>query len=151
MRAVVQRVNNANVNINGENISDIEKGLLIFLGVADGDTENDLNYIYDKVINLRIFEDENEKMNLSLLDIKGDILIVSQFTLCGDTRKGRRPNFTSAAKPDLANQLYEKFIEKAKSEENINRVGTGKFGANMKIGLVNDGPVTILLDSRKEF
>ncbi len=151
MRAVIQRVSRAGVTVDGEKISGTGKGLLVLLGVAEGDTEKDLKYIYDKTVNLRIFEDGEGKMNLSLLDIKGDITVVSQFTLCGDTRKGRRPNFTGAAKPDTAEPMYEKFIEMAKAEEGIAEVGTGKFGADMKVDLINDGPVTILIDSRKEF
>lgn len=151
MRAVIQRVKKASVIVEGEKISEIEKGLLIFLGVTIEDKNQDLDYIFEKTVNLRIFEDENEKMNLSLLDIEGDIMVVSQFTLCADTRKGRRPNFTKAAKPELAKPMYEKFIELLKNEKKIRKVGFGKFGADMKVDLINDGPVTILLDSEKTF
>lgn len=149
MRAVVQRVSSSKVTVDGELTGKIDKGLLVLLGVTHEDTSKDVDYIIDKVLNLRIFEDENEKMNLSLKDINGELLVVSQFTLYGDCRKGRRPNFTNAAKPDLANELYEEFIEKA-SKQNI-KVGTGKFGANMMVELTNEGPVTILIDSERTF
>ena len=149
MRAVVQRVASSSVTVDGQKISNIKKGLLVFLGVTHEDTSKDVDYLVEKILNLRIFEDENEKMNLSLKDINGELIVVSQFTLYGDCRKGRRPNFTGAAKPDLANNLYEEFIQKAK-KENID-VGTGKFGANMMVELINDGPVTMLIDSQKIF
>lgn len=149
MRAVVQRVNNANVIVDNEIVGSINKGLLVFLGVGNEDTINDLNYLFEKIVNLRIFEDDNEKMNLSLLDINGEILVVSQFTLYGDARKGRRPNFTEAADPDIAKDMYLKFIDKCK-EINL-RVEAGRFGAHMEVNIVNDGPVTILLDSKKAF
>lgn len=149
MRAVVQRVSSSKVTVDGNVTGEIKKGLLVLLGVTHEDTSKDVDYIIDKVLNLRIFEDENEKMNLSLKDINGELLVVSQFTLYGDCRKGRRPNFTNAAKPDLANELYEEFIEKA-SKQNI-KVGTGKFGANMMVELTNEGPVTILIDSERTF
>lgn len=149
MRAVVQRVSSSNVKVDENITGEIERGLLVLLGVTHEDSSADVDYLLDKIVNLRIFEDENEKMNLSLKDIKGELLVVSQFTLYGDCKKGRRPNFTSAAKPDLANTLYEEFIEKA-SKQNI-KVGTGKFGAHMMVELVNDGPVTILIDSERKF
>lgn len=149
MRAVVQRVSSSNVTVDGNEISNIDKGLLVLLGVTHGDSSKDVDYLLEKIVNLRIFEDENEKMNLSLKDINGELLVVSQFTLYGDCRKGRRPNFTEAAKPDLANDLYEEFVEKAR-RQSIN-VGTGKFGAHMMVELVNDGPVTMLIDSEKHF
>lgn len=149
MRAVVQRVASSSVTVDEQKISNIEKGLLVLLGVTHEDTSKDIDYLIEKIVNLRIFEDEDEKMNLSLKDINGELIVVSQFTLYGDCKKGRRPNFTGAAKPDLANNLYEEFIEKAK-KQNIN-VGTGKFGAHMMVELVNDGPVTILIDSEKNF
>ncbi|MFR3568952.1 MAG: D-aminoacyl-tRNA deacylase [Paraclostridium sordellii] len=149
MRAVVQRVVSSKVIVDESTIGEINKGLLILLGVTHEDTSKDVDYLLDKIVNLRIFEDENDKMNLSLKDVNGELLVVSQFTLYGDCRKGRRPNFTNAAKPDLATSLYEEFIDKAK-KEGI-KVGTGKFGAHMMVDLVNDGPVTILIDSEKTF
>jgi D-tyrosyl-tRNA(Tyr) deacylase len=147
MRAVVQRVSQSKVSVDENTIGKINKGLLVLLGVTHEDTQKDIDYMIDKILNLRIFEDEDDKMNLSLKDIGGELLVVSQFTLYGDCRKGRRPSFTNAAKPDLANELYEKFVDKAKAE-GIN-VGTGQFGAHMMVDLTNDGPVTILLDSSK--
>ena len=149
MRAVVQKVSSSKVTVDGEIIGKIEKGLMILLGVTHDDTSKDVDYMVDKVTNLRIFEDENEKMNLSLKDVGGEILAVSQFTLYGDARKGRRPSFSDAARPEVANPLYEEFVEKIKSQ-GIN-VGTGKFGAHMMVDLTNDGPVTILLESKREF
>lgn len=149
MRAVLQRVISASVTVDDDVISEIDKGLLVLLGVSDDDTDADLSYLADKIIGLRIFEDENEKMNLSLEDIGGEILVVSQFTLFGDCRKGRRPNFTSAGKPDFANEMYEKFIKYIK-DKGIH-TGHGIFGADMKVSLVNDGPVTIMIDSKKTF
>ncbi len=149
MRAVVQRVLNSSVKIEGKIVSEIKTGLLVLLGVTSSDIEEDLVYMRDKIPNLRIFEDENEKMNLSLKDVEGEILLVSQFTLYGDARKGRRPSFTNAASPDMAEKLYEQL---KKEWENMGiRVRTGKFGADMKVSLVNDGPVTILLDSSRSF
>ncbi|WP_130807381.1 D-aminoacyl-tRNA deacylase [Senegalia massiliensis] len=149
MRAVVQRVNSALVEIGGKKESEIKKGLLVLLGISEEDDEKDIKYLVEKLVNLRIFEDDYEKMNLSLLDIKGELLIVSQFTLYGDCRKGRRPNFMKAAKPSIAEDLYEKFIDIC-LEYNI-KVGSGKFGEDMQVKLTNDGPVTILLDSKKNF
>ncbi|SKC70113.1 D-aminoacyl-tRNA deacylase [Maledivibacter halophilus] len=149
MRAVVQRVTKANVMVQNEKVGDIDKGLLVLLGVEDGDNKEDVKYMVEKITNLRIFEDENEKLNLSVLDIKGKILAVSQFTLLGDCRKGRRPNFMKAAKPDIANKLYEDFVGKAR-EKGL-EVETGVFREHMVINLSNDGPVTILVDSKKIF
>ena len=149
MRAVVQRVASSRVSVDENITGEIERGLLVLLGVTHEDSSADVDYLLEKIVNLRIFEDENEKMNLSLKDINGELLVVSQFTLYGDCRKGRRPNFTNAAKPDLANELYEEFIEEA-SKQNI-KVGTGKFGANMMVELTNEGPVTILIDSERTF
>lgn len=148
MRAVIQRVASAGVEIDGEVVSEIDEGILLLLGIAEDDTDKELNYIYEKTVNLRIFEDDNQKMNLSLKDIEGSILVVSQFTVCGDTSKGRRPNFSAAAKPDKAEPMYEEFISKCKQDPDIKNVGTGKFGADMKVNLVNDGPVTIIIDSK---
>ncbi len=149
MRAVIQRVNNANVKVNDKITGEIGKGLLVLLGVEEGDTNKDLDYMVDKIVNLRIFEDDNEKMNLSLIDTEGELLVVSQFTLLGDCRKGRRPNFMQAAKPDDANNLYERFVEKVKSKGI--KTKTGVFQEHMMVNLTNDGPVTILVDSNKNF
>lgn len=149
MRAVIQRVKSASVKVNGELVSEIGSGLLIFLGVAHNDTEKESEYIANKVANLRIFEDADGKMNLSLLDTGGSALVVSQFTLYGDCRKGRRPSFIDAARPEVANALYEQFISLLK-EMNISTQG-GTFQAMMDVELINDGPVTILLDSDKQF
>lgn len=149
MRAVIQRVNSANVNIEGNTVGDIKCGLLVFLGVGREDDETDLDYMIDKIMGLRIFEDENGKMNLSLLDVKGELLVVSQFTLYGDVRKGKRPNFTESASATAAEKLYIDFIEKCKTY-NI-KVSEGVFGAHMTVNIVNDGPVTILIDSKKTF
>ena len=149
MRAVVQRVSSSKVTVDGEVIGNINKGLLVLLGVTHEDTSKDVDYIIDKVLNLRIFEDENEKMNLSLKDVEGELLVVSQFTLYGDCRKGRRPSFSSAARPEVATKLYEEFIEKARKEGIVTQ--TGQFGAHMMVDLTNDGPVTILLESNRDF
>ncbi|MDK2564673.1 D-aminoacyl-tRNA deacylase [Romboutsia sedimentorum] len=149
MRAVVQRVSSSKVTVDNNITGQISKGLLVLLGVTHEDTSKDVDYMIDKILNLRIFEDENEKMNLSLKDVGGELLVVSQFTLYGDCRKGKRPSFSNAARPDLATKLYEEFIKKAKSQEIV--VGTGEFGAHMMVDLTNDGPVTILLESNKSF
>lgn len=147
MRAVVQRVDCASVTVEGSVTGKVSKGLLVLLGVAEGDTDKDLSYIVDKVTGLRIFEDENEKMNLSVQDVGGEILAVSQFTLCGDCRKGKRPSFDKAAKPDIANEYYERFV--AACRDKGIHVETGVFRAHMLVELVNNGPVTIVLDSTK--
>ncbi len=149
MRAVVQRVKNASVEVDQNCIGKIGKGLLIYLGVTHDDEDSDLQYMADKIPNLRIFEDDDEKMNRSLLDEKGEILLISQFTLYGDARKGRRPSFIRAARPHHATPLYEKLISELK-DRGIS-VATGEFGADMKVSSVNDGPVTLLLDSKKGF
>jgi D-tyrosyl-tRNA(Tyr) deacylase len=149
MRSVVQRVDRAMVSVEGKIISTIGKGILVFIGVEKADSINDANYLSEKIINLRIFEDAHVKMNLSLLDIKGEMLIVSQFTLLGDCRKGRRPSFIGAEEPEEAKKLYEYFI--SKTNEIINDVVAGEFQAMMKVESVNDGPVTMLLDSKKTF
>ncbi|ABS39974.1 D-aminoacyl-tRNA deacylase [Clostridium botulinum] len=149
MRAVVQRVISSKVEVDGKVIGSIGKGLNVLLGISKEDTEEDIKYLKEKIINLRIFEDENEKLNKSLLDIGGDIIIVSQFTLYGDCRKGRRPSFIEALGGEEAYILYNKFVESIKKE--VNNVATGEFGADMKVYIENDGPVTILLDSKKTF
>jgi D-tyrosyl-tRNA(Tyr) deacylase len=149
MRCVLQRVDRVYIRVEDKCISGIEKGILVFLGVERGDRESDADYLSDKIINLRIFEDERGEMALSLLDINGEMLVVSQFTLLGDCRKGRRPSFTGAENPDRARTLYDYFIIKAR--EKVNHVDQGEFQAMMFIELVNNGPVTILLDSRRGF
>ena len=146
MKAVLQRVTRASVTVEGERISAIDGGLLILLGVAEGDTRRDAEVLADKIANLRIFSDSDDKMNLSLLTVEGAALVVSQFTLCADCRKGRRPDFFGAAKPDIADELYEYFCERIKNT-GVNDVQKGVFGADMKVELLNDGPVTILIDS----
>lgn len=149
MRLVVQRVTSSKVTVDNEVIGSINKGFNVLIGFSNDDTIEDLKYLKDKLVNLRVFEDENDKMNLSLLDINGDILAISQFTLYGDCRKGRRPNFMNAMGGDSAIKLYEEFV--AMLKETGLKVETGKFGADMKVDIQNDGPVTILLDSKKEF
>ena len=149
MRCVVQRVDRARVTLDGQIISSIGKGVLVFLGIEKGDSYRDADFLLEKIIHLRIFEDSQGKMNLSLIETSGEILIVSQFTLLADCRKGRRPSFVSAEEPEEANKLFDYFISIAR--EKIGHVGTGEFQAMMKIELVNDGPVTMLLDSRKTF
>lgn len=149
MRAVVQRVKSASVSVDGKLVGAAKKGLLVFLGVGQEDTDDDMTYLADKILHLRIFSDSDDKMNLSLTDIAGDLLVVSQFTLYGDCRKGRRPSFDSAMTPAEANRMYERFVESCRAK-NIH-TETGVFGADMQVELVNDGPVTILLDSKKLF
>ena len=147
MRAVVQRVKRARVTVSGEVTGEIGPGLLVLLGVARADSEPDADYLVEKILNLRIVEDEADKMNRSLRDTDGGLLVVSQFTLYGDTRRGRRPSFIASAPPDKANSLYEYFVGKAR--RSISRVETGRFQAMMDVELVNAGPVTIILDSEK--
>lgn len=147
MKAVIQRAINANLKVEGELISQIEKGFVIFLGVGKEDDEIDIEKLANKISKLRIFEDENEKMNYSIKDIGGEILLVSQFTLFADCRKGNRPSFIDAERPERANELYLKMKERL-SQDGI-MVKTGVFGADMKIEVLNDGPVTILLDSKE--
>ena len=149
MRAVVQRVSKARVSIEGTRVGEIERGFLVLLGVGREDREADADYLAAKILQLRVFEDAEGRFNLSLLDIGGKILVVSQFTLFGDCRKGRRPSFTEAAEPQRAQKLYHRFV--AKLEENQITVATGEFQAHMAVELVNDGPVTLLLDSKKLF
>jgi len=147
MRAVVQRVSRAKVTVGERVTGEIGRGMLVLLGVSTEDKETDAYYLVDKLVNLRIFEDADGKMNLSLTDIDGEILVVSQFTLYGDTRRGRRPSFIAAAGGEKAIPLYEYFV--TRSRESVRKVATGEFGAMMDIELVNDGPVTIILDSEK--
>ena len=149
MRAVVQRVKRASVTVEGEIVGKIDNGFLVLLGVSGDDTEADARYCVEKILNLRVFEDGDGKMNLSLLDIGGKLLAVSQFTLYGDTRRGRRPSFIAAAQPNEANRLYEYFVSECRKQ--IDRVETGRFQAMMDVELINDGPVTILIDSQKTF
>ena len=149
MRAVVQRVTSSKVVVDGQIIGAINNGINVLIGISCDDNEEDLKYIRDKIINLRIFEDENFKMNKSLMDIGGEILVISQFTLYGDCRKGRRPNFMAALGGEEAKKLYDQFVLMIK-ECGI-KVETGIFGADMKVDIQNDGPVTILLDSKKNF
>ena len=151
MRALVQRVSEAGVYIDKENYeAEIGKGMVILLGIKEDDTEEDLIFVADKCRNLRIFEDENEKMNLSLKDINGEVLIISQFTLYGDAQKGNRPSFTEAARPEIAIPIYDKFINRMKINLGEEKVKTGIFGSKMKVKIFNDGPVTILVESKKQ-
>lgn len=147
MRATIQRVSSASVTIEGKIKSSIGKGLLVLAGFEEADTQEDLEWLSSKIVNLRIFQDENEQMNLSVKDIGGEIIIVSQFTLHALTKKGNRPSFIRAAKPDVAIPLYEKFIVQVETELG-KKIGTGEFGADMKVALINNGPVTINIDSK---
>ena len=149
MRAVVQRVKESKVEVEGKNVGAIGPGLLIFLGVGEDDSEKDCDYLANKIVHLRIFPDREDLMNLSLVDTGGSALVVSQFTLWGDCRKGRRPSFVRAARPEKAEELYERFIGLLK-EKGID-VATGQFQAMMEVSLINDGPVTLMLDSAKGF
>ena len=149
MRAVVQRVKRAKVEVDNETTGAINSGLLVFLGIGKEDTKKDADYLLEKVINLRIFEDEEDRLNLSALDLDKDLMVVSQFTLFGDCRQGRRPSFFEAAPPAEAEKLYDYFVEEAKKSKL--KIATGEFQAMMDVNLVNDGPVTILVDSKKKF
>lgn len=149
MRVVIQRVSKASVVINSDEICNINNGLLILLGVELNDSDEDIIWLTKKIINLRIFSDENGKMNHSVTDVSGEIIVVSQFTLHAKTKKGNRPSYINAAKPELAIPLYEKFTDFLRKESDLN-VYTGKFGADMKVSLINDGPVTIILDSKEK-
>ena len=149
MRAVIQRVSESTVTIGGESVGKIGRGLMVLLGVANEDTTADADFLAEKIVNLRIFSDESDKMNRSLLETGGEMLVVSQFTLLGDCRKGRRPSFAKAARPEMANKLYEYFVRLLK-EKGL-EVATGQFQEMMDVSLVNDGPVTLMLDSKKSF
>ncbi|MDV3428395.1 MAG: D-tyrosyl-tRNA(Tyr) deacylase [Bacillota bacterium] len=149
MRAVVQRVTSSQVQVDGKVIGRIDKGLNILVAVSKGDTIEDVKLIKDKIINLRIFEDNDEKMNLSLLDVSGELLVVSQFTLYGDCRKGRRPSFIESESGEKAKELYDTLVKLLR--EDVKKVETGEFGADMQVYIQNDGPVTLLLDSKKVF
>jgi len=149
MKAVIQRVTKASVSVNQKIISQIDNGLLIFLGIAKDDTEEDVIWLSKKIANLRIFNDEQGVMNLSLLNVKADAIIVSQFTLMASTKKGNRPSYVNAAKPEISIPLYHKFIQQFESEIG-KKVGAGIFGADMKIKLLNDGPVTIIINSKNK-
>jgi len=146
MRAVIQRVSQARVVVDGESVGEINKGILLLVGFAADDGDKEIDYIIDKTVNLRIFEDADEKMNLSLIDIDGGLLVVPNFTLYGDTRKGRRPGYSSGAPPAIAEKIYNRFVETVKSK--YAKVETGVFQASMQVGLINDGPVTLVLDTR---
>ena len=149
MRAVIQRVSNASVSVNGEIISSIDDGLLIFIGIEDADQQADIDWLCKKIVNLRVFNDENGVMNKSILHAGGDALVISQFTLHASTKKGNRPSYIRAAKPDVAIPLYETFISQLAKELN-KEVGAGIFGADMKVDLTNDGPVTIVIDTKNK-
>ena len=149
MRALVQRVKRGSVEIDGKIYSEIGKGMVILLGIKNDDTEEDARYLANKCSNLRIFDDEKNRMNISIKDTGGEALVVSQFTLYGDTKRGNRPDFTSAAKPDVAEKLYNKFVEYLKENLGEEKVKTGVFRAMMTVEIINDGPVTIIVESKK--
>lgn len=146
MKAVIQRVLNSSVSVDGEVVGSCEKGYMILVGVQQGDTEKHADLLAKKTANLRVFKDENDKMNLSILDIDGEVLAISQFTLCADCKKGNRPSFAQSESPERANELYEYYCQKLR-EYGVKKVDKGIFGANMKVSLVNDGPVTICFDT----
>lgn len=147
MKAVIQRVSQASVTIESKIVAEIQKGLLVLVGIEDSDNQEDINWLTSKIINLRIFADENEVMNLSVKDINGEIIVVSQFTLHASTRKGNRPSYIKASKPEIAIPLYKNFVSQLETELG-KKIQTGVFGADMKVSLVNDGPVTIIIDSK---
>jgi D-tyrosyl-tRNA(Tyr) deacylase len=149
LKVVIQRVISASVTIETEIVANIQSGLLVLVGIEDDDSQEDINWLSQKIINLRVFGDENEVMNLSVKDIQGDIIIVSQFTLHASTKKGNRPSYIKASKPEIAVSLYEKFVQQMELELG-KKIQTGKFGADMKVALVNDGPVTIIIDSKNK-
>ena len=149
MKAVIQRVSQSSVTINNEIVAQIQQGLLVLVGIEDADNQEDINWLTSKIANLRIFEDENEVMNLSLKDINGEMIVVSQFTLHAATKKGNRPSYIKASKPEIAIPLYESFVQQMEIELG-KKVQTGQFGADMKVRLVNDGPVTIIIDTKNK-
>lgn len=149
MRAVIQRVLEASVTIEGKRVAEIQQGLLVLVGIEDADTQEDINWLTAKIANLRIFGDENEVMNLSIKDVNGEIIVVSQFTLHASTKKGNRPSYIKAAKPEIAIPLYEAFVKQMEVELD-KKVQTGQFGSDMKVALVNNGPVTILIDTKNK-
>lgn len=149
MKAVIQRVSQSSVTINNEIVAQIQRGLLVLVGIEDADNQEDINWLTSKIANLRIFADENDVMNLSLKDINGEMIIVSQFTLHATTKKGNRPSYIKASKPDVAIPLYESFVQQMEAELG-KKIQTGQFGADMKVSLVNDGPVTIIIDTKNK-
>jgi len=149
MKVVIQRVSSASVTVDNKVISEIQKGLLVLVGIEDADTQEDTNWLCQKIANLRIFGDENEVMNLSVKDVDGDVIVVSQFTLHASTKKGNRPSYLKASKPDVAIPMYENFVQQMEKELG-KKVQTGIFGADMKVELLNDGPVTIVMDSKNK-
>ena len=149
MKAVIQRVSQSNVVINDEQVASIQQGFLVLLGIVNEDSQEDVNWLSNKIVNLRVFADENEIMNKSIIDVDGDIIVVSQFTLHANTKKGNRPSYIKAAKPDIAIPLYERFVKKLGMDSSIT-IQTGEFGADMKVRLLNDGPVTIIMDSKNK-
>ena len=149
MKAVIQRVSQSSVTIDAKIVAEIQKGLLVLVGIEDSDSQEDISWLTSKIANLRIFGDENEVMNLSLKDINGEIIVVSQFTLHAATKKGNRPSYIKASKPEIAIPLYESFVKQMEIELG-KKVQTGQFGADMKVGLVNDGPVTIIIDTKNK-
>lgn len=149
MKAVIQRVSKASVTIEGEKVANINQGLLILLGIVDEDTKEDIDWLSKKIANLRIFADENDVMNKSVMDVKGNVIVVSQFTLHASTKKGNRPSYIKAAKPDVAVPLYEEFVKQMEIDLGTT-VQTGEFGADMKVELLNDGPVTIIIDTKNK-
>lgn len=149
MKTVIQRVSSASVTIDSKIVANIQKGLLVLVGIEDADIQEDIDWLASKIANLRIFGDENEVMNLSVKDINGEIIVVSQFTLHALTKKGNRPSYIKASKPEIAIPLYEKFVQQLE-QETAKKVQTGIFGADMKVALINDGPVTILIDSKNK-
>ena len=149
MKAVIQRVSQASVTIDGEKVSEISKGLLVLIGIEDADAQEDIQWLSSKIVNLRIFGDENEVMNLSVKDCKGDIILVSQFTLQASTKKGNRPSYIKASKPEIAVPLYENFVRQMQLDLG-KKIQTGEFGADMKVSLLNDGPVTIIIDTKNK-